>query len=259
MTFVDEGASMMEIAGRPTRVFDRGTGPAVIVLHGWGGRIESMAPVLTCLEDVRTVALDLPGFGRSPLPPETWGTSSYAEFVREAMDRLGIDKAHFVGHSYGAKTALFLAATQPRSVGRLVLVSSSGLRSAPSAKTRAKRAVSKAGRLAGRMGPPGQKLRRALYSRIASQDYQDAGALRPTLVKVVNEDLKDLLPRIEAPTLLVWGTKDDSVPQAHARMMEKLIPDAGLVLFEGAGHFPYLDQPDRFCRIIRNFLAPGGA
>ncbi len=81
--------------------------------------------------------------------------------------------------------------------------------------------------------------------------------MRPTLVKVVNEDLTQLLPRITASTLLIWGTEDDAVPVAHARKMESLIADAGLVLFEGAGHFAYLDDPDRFCVVTKHFLGAG--
>ncbi|MDQ4125311.1 MAG: alpha/beta hydrolase, partial [Actinomycetota bacterium] len=118
-----------------------------------------------------------------------------------------------------------------------------------------KRALSRGGRVAGRLGPPGRALRDALYRRIASEDYRNAGPLRSTFVKVVNEDLTDLLPKVGVPTLLVWGTNDDAVPVAHAQTMERHIPDAGLVLFEAAGHFAYLDEPDRFCRIVRHFLS----
>jgi pimeloyl-ACP methyl ester carboxylesterase len=91
---------------------------------------------------------------------------------------------------------------------------------------------------------------------VASEDYKQAGPLLPTFVKVVNEDLSGLLGRVKAPTLLIWGTNDDAVPVAHARIMEESIPDAGLVLFEGAGHFAYLDEPDRFCTIVGHFLTP---
>ena len=78
--------------------------------------------------------------------------------------------------------------------------------------------------------------------------------MRSIMVKVVNEDYKDLLPRISVPTLLVWGSADEDAPLTHGRMMEQLIPDAGLVIFEGAGHFSYLDEPARFCRIVRHFF-----
>jgi pimeloyl-ACP methyl ester carboxylesterase len=74
------------------------------------------------------------------------------------------------------------------------------------------------------------------------------------MVKVVNEDIGYMLGRVRASTLLVWGSEDDAVPLAHARTMESLIPDAGLVVFEGAGHFAYLDEPDRFCAIVRHFF-----
>ena len=255
MGFVDQAARTISVGGQKARIFDEGEGPVVVVLHGWGGRIESMAPVLSCLTpSFRVLALDLPGFGQSPLPEGVWGTPDYAAFVREVLEELEIERALFVGHSFGAKTSLYLAATHPEMVEKLVLCGSSGLRTPPSLTARAKRWLSKGARAAGRLGPPGRWLRRSVYSRIASKDYQDAGEMRPILVRVVNEDLKDLLPRVRASTLLVWGTEDDAVPVSHARTMERSIPDAGLVLFEGAGHFAYLDERDRFCRVVGHFF-----
>lgn len=214
-----------------------------------------MAPPIACVQPKhRVVAVDLPGFGESPPPSGAWGTSDYARFVSTMLSDLSIEKASFVGHSYGAKTSLYLAATEPNLVDRLVLVGSSGLRTPPSFQARMKRVVSRGARFAGRAGAPGRRVRDALYDRIASSDYKDAGEMRPTLVKVVNEDLTPLLSRVGASTLLVWGTNDDAVPVSHARTMERLIPDAGLVLFEGAGHFAYLDEQGRFCAIVRNFF-----
>jgi pimeloyl-ACP methyl ester carboxylesterase len=252
---VESKLRTIEVAGHPTRLYDSGQGPPVVVLHGWGGRIESMTPPIACLEPKhRVVAVDLPGFGESPAPSGAWGTSDYARFVSTLLNDLDIERASFVGHSYGAKTSLYLAATEPNLVDKLVLVGSSGLRTPPSFQARLKRTVSKGARFAGKAGAPGRKVRDTVYERIASNDYKDAGELRPTLVKVVNEDLTPLLSRIGASTLLVWGTKDDAVPVSHARTMERLIPDAGLVLFEGAGHFAYLDEQGRFCAIVRNFF-----
>ena len=251
-----ETATNIDVSGQPARVLETGAGSPVVVLHGWGGRIESMAPTIDCLRgSFRVVAFDLPGFGSSPAPVSTWGTADYADFVRDALRGLGVDRAHFVGHSFGAKTSLYLAATHPEVVDKLLLVGSSGLTSAPSMKTRVKRLASRAARTAGKLGPPGRALKEAAYKRLASEDYRDAGPMRSTFVKVVNEDLSDLLGSIKASTLLVWGSKDDAVPVAHARRMEEAIPDAGLVLFEGAGHFAYLDEPERFCRVARHFLS----
>ncbi|HVM34864.1 MAG TPA: alpha/beta hydrolase [Actinomycetota bacterium] len=253
-------STFVEVGAHRARVHSAGAGDPVVVLHGWGGRIESMAPVIDCLARAfQTVAIDLPGFGESPLPTGVWGTPDYAAFVRDVLDALGIRRAHFVGHSFGAKTSLYLAATHHDLVDKLVAQGSSGLRVAPSMRTRMRRSVSRAARAAGRLGPPGRTLKKAVYERIASSDYKDAGPLRPILVKVVNEDLSGLLPRIRSSTLLVWGSDDDAVPLAHARRMESLIPDAGLVVFEGAGHFAYLEERDRFCRITRHFLGKPSA
>lgn len=244
-----------EAGAQKARVLDVGSGDAVVVLHGWGGRIESMRPVISCLDaSFRVVAIDLPGFGESPVPRGVWGTPDYAEFVHDLLSSVGVESAHFVGHSFGAKTSLYLAATHPSMVRKLVLQGSSGLRSAPRPGVRVKRAASRAAKPLGALGPPGRRIRRAVFARVASQDYREAGALRPILVKVVNEDLGHLLGRISASTLLIWGGRDDAAPLEHGRIMERLIPDAGLVVFEEAGHFAYLDEPARFCRIVRHFL-----
>jgi pimeloyl-ACP methyl ester carboxylesterase len=259
----EEASRTVDVRGQTTRLVELGSGDStdrkpVVVLHGWGGRVESMAPVISCLSASRRVlALDLPGFGEAPAPVEAWGTADYADFVIAVLAGAGVTRADFVGHSFGAKTSLYLAATAGPLVSRLVLAGSSGLRTPPSLKARIKRRVSRAGRAAGRLGPPGRALRDAVYRRIASEDYRNAGPLRPTFVKVVNEDLAPLLADVSVPTLLVWGTEDDAVPVAHAQQMERAIPDAGLVLFEGAGHFAYLDEADRFCRVVGHFLGAG--
>ncbi|MDP9225600.1 MAG: alpha/beta hydrolase, partial [Actinomycetota bacterium] len=238
----------VEIAGQKTCIADVGSGEVVVVLHGWGGRIESMAPVVACLQSrFRVIALDLPGFGRSPAPAGAWGTGDYARWLTALLHARNVERAHFLGHSFGGKVSLYVAAGHPEMVEKLVLVGASGLRSPPSIAARLKRAVSQAARAGGRLGTAGRRVRQAVYARVASADYRDAGALRPTFVKVVNEDVTDLLPSISAPVLLVWGSEDDAVPLGHAQKMERLIPDAGLVVFERAGHFANLDQPERFC------------
>ena len=252
---MDAAFTDIEVAGQRVRVARAGEGPAAVVLHGWGGRIESMAPVVDCLSaSHQVVALDLPGFGESPPPRGVWATPDYAEFVADVLDRVGVGAAPFVGHSFGAKTSFYLAATHADRVTKLVLVGSPGVRLPPSMAARFKKGAARAGRVAGSMGPPGRALKDALYRRIGSSDYRDAGPLRSTLVKVVNEDFRHLLPRIDCPVLLVWGERDDAVSLAAAKVMEELIPDAGLVVFEGAGHFAYLDEPARFCRIVRTFF-----
>jgi pimeloyl-ACP methyl ester carboxylesterase len=237
-------------------------GPPLVVLHGWGASIAAVASIMAIFRQThRVIALDLPGFGASDPPPVPWTSDEYADCVRAAMGRLGIARASIIGHSFGGKVGIILAATHPGLVDRLVLVNSAGIRGKRDATYYAKVYGFKAGkRLLGMpplSGPLGGPIRRRFERRFGSDDYRQAGSMRGTLVRVVNEDVRDLLPRIQAPTLLIWGELDDSTPLSDGTLMEQLIPDAGLVVFPGAGHFAYADDYDRFARVAGNFLATG--
>jgi pimeloyl-ACP methyl ester carboxylesterase len=248
--------NFLQIDGLTVRYQAGGRGPEVLLLHGWGGAIESFAPVLNDLQRSYTVhAFDLPGFGESSLPPAAWGSAEYAHLILKAMDRLNLERPHLIGHSFGGQVSIHLAATWPERVGKLVLVGSAGIRTRPRLATRLKRLAARLGKwLAAHGGGIGERLRATIYRRVQSQDYADAGPLRPTLVRVINEDLTALLPQIKSPTLLVWGEQDRDVPLAAVQVMVRSIPDAQLVVFENAGHFAYLDQSDRFRLLVGRFL-----
>jgi pimeloyl-ACP methyl ester carboxylesterase len=247
---------MLQIDGLTVRSQVGGRGPQVLLLHGWGGAIESFAPVLDDLHRSYTVAaFDLPGFGQSSLPPSAWGSADYARLTLRIMDRLQMDRPHLIGHSFGGQVSIQLAATAPERVGKLVLVCSAGIRTRPAVATRLKRMAARLGKwLAAHGGWIGERLRLAIYQRVQSQDYANAGPLRPTLVRVITEDLTPLLPLIQSPTLLVWGAQDHAVPLSAAQVMARLIPGTQLVVFENAGHFAYLDQFDRFRLLVGRFL-----
>jgi pimeloyl-ACP methyl ester carboxylesterase len=247
---------MLQIDGLTVRSQVGGQGPQVLLLHGWGGAIESFAPVLDDLHRSYTVAaFDLPGFGKSSLPPTTWGSADYARLTLRIMDRLNLDRPHLIGHSFGGQVSIQLAASAPERVGKLMLVCSAGIRTRPALALGLKRTAARLGSwLAVHGGCSGEKLRAAIYRRVQSQDYAMAGPLRPTLVRVITEDLTPLLPLIQSPTLLVWGAQDRDVPLAAAQVMARLIPVAQLVVFENAGHFAYLDQFDRFRLRVGRFL-----
>src|SRR5262245_27665750 len=234
---------MLQIDGLTVRYQVGGQGPHVLLLHGWGGAIESFAPVLDDLHRSYTVsAFDLPGFGKSSMPPSTWGSADYAQLTLKVMDRLQVDRPHLIGHSVGGQVSMQLAATSPERVAKLILVCSAGIRTRPALSTRLKRSAAHFGKwLAAHGGWIGERLRAQIYRRVQSQDYANAGLLRPTLVRVINEDLTPLLSLIKSPTLLVWGEQDRDVPLAAAQIMMRLIPAAQLVVFENAGHFAYLD------------------
>jgi pimeloyl-ACP methyl ester carboxylesterase len=251
-------AQFISVCGLRTRYLIRGSGPVALVLHGWGGSIETVYPIVAGLAPVaRVYALDLPGFGQTELPSQSWGVEDYQAFTAAFMDALEIECPTIVGHSNGGRVAIRMAATEPARAHRLVLVDSAGIRPKRTLRWYRRVGMAKLGKYAARLlGAPGERLRTLLVGRSASADYLAAGPLRPTLVKLVNADLRPYMPRVAVPTLLVWGSDDTETPVSDAREMERLIPDAGLVVLDRAGHYSYLDQPARFARIVTHFLAP---
>lgn len=249
----------LDIDGIRTRYRRLGAGPDVLVLHGWAARIESMAPILDGLAPALTVhAVDLPGFGESAPPPrQPWGHDDYVAWTRTLIASLGLERPSVIGHSRGGAIALKLAAEHPELVDRLILVDSAGIRARRTLRYYRRVAVAKfAKHVLRRLGPLGRRAQARLAARSASGDYARAGAMRPTLARLVNEDLSASLPSVRAPTLLIWGAGDEATPVSDGRAMERLIPDAGLVVFDRAGHFAYLDEPQRFNAIASHFLAP---
>ena len=232
-----------------------GEGDVVLLLHGWGGEAASFQPVFEWLAQSHKVfALDLPGFGKSQMPPTAWNTSDYAGFVTAFLEKFCIPKTHLIGHSFGGRISIILSAEHPEKVDRLILVDSAGINPRRTAKYYFRVGVAKTGKLLRRLGKYGNHLADAVSQRTGSKDYRKAGDMRATLVKVVNQDLRAFLPRITASTLLIWGENDKDTPVSFGRIMEKEIPDAGLVVLKEAGHFSYLDKFPQFCRIVASFL-----
>jgi pimeloyl-ACP methyl ester carboxylesterase len=229
----------------------------IVVLPGWGAHIEAVGPILTALEGAPDlIALDLPGFGESEPPEQAWDVDSYARFMIHFLDELGVESAHLIGHSHGGRVSIALAADEPERVGRLVLVDSAGIPPKRGWQYRRRVAVAKLGRLIAMIGgAPGRRLQERMRSRVASRDYLEASeAMRATFRAVIAADLSDRLHRIGAPTLLIWGDRDEDTPLWMAHRMEELIPDAGLVVLEGAAHYSYADAPVQFRAVARRFL-----
>jgi pimeloyl-ACP methyl ester carboxylesterase len=151
--------------------------------------------------------------------------------------------------------AIMLAAGHPERVGRIVLCDSAGLRPRRRPSYWLRVGVAKAGRVIGLFGAPGRRLQQRLRGRVASTDYlQSTEAMRGTFRKVIAENLADLLPEIAAPTLVIWGERDEDTPLWMGEEMERLIPDAGLVVLAGAGHYAYADAAARFNQTSLHFL-----
>lgn len=238
---------------------ERGDGSPVLLLHGWGTSAELFAPIFDGLQGGhRLIAPDLPGFGDTDAPAQPWSVHDYAAWVVALLDRLGVTQCDVIGHSNGGRIGIVLAAEHPERVRRLVLTDSSGIRPRHGLRYRYRVATYKALRRAQHATLVPRALRDAARRRAdrrGSDDFRAAsGTMRATLVRLVNEDLTPVLPRVAAPTLLIWGDRDADTPLHDARVMERLIPDAGLVVFEGAGHFAYLEQAARFCTVVDVFL-----
>ena len=251
----------VDLAGVRVYYETAGSGKPVLLLHGWGARAATMRPIFEQLQADHAVhALDFPGFGQSAPPPVPWNVGDYCRVVAEFLAKCGVARTSVIGHSFGGRVGIKLAAERPELVEKLVLVDSAGIRPGLTPKRLLLTAAAGGGKvLLAALGPVGLRppAERLVRSRLGSDDYRAAGPLRETFVRVVSEDLRPLLPRIQAPTLLVWGDRDEDTPLADARIMEREIPDAGLVVLKGAGHFSYLDRPADFARIVRTFLAQG--
>lgn len=242
----------------------KGSGELVVLLHGWGANIKLFANLIDLLAEKYTVvAMDMPGFGMSDEPPTAWCVDDYVQFVVDFLRDYDNKKITFLGHSFGGRVIIKLNSRTdlPFEIEKVILVDSAGILPPKSDKVTMRNRFYKFGR-----SFLSTKLIRKLFpdalenfrKKMGSADYAAASPLmRQVLVKVVNEDLEPLLPNIKCPTLLVWGVNDTATPLSDGEKMEKLIPDAGLVKLENAGHYSFLEQQFIFNRVMRSFMKIG--
>jgi pimeloyl-ACP methyl ester carboxylesterase len=217
--------------------------PELVWAHGWGHSHASLLPLAEAMRPrADSLLVDLPGFGASPLPPGLWGTEDYADAMAEWLAGLPARKRVWVGHSFGCRVGVQLAARHPEAVSALVLIAAAGLPPHRSLATRLRRWPR---RLAFRMlravtpeGPARDRLR----ERFGSSDYRNAGAMRPVLVKAVNEDLSEPARRIRAPVVLIHGDGDTESPPEIAERFYALIPGSRLHVFRGYDHLSIISD-----------------
>jgi|SRR6266851_4505898 len=227
----------------------------VLALHGWRRSSADWGQVLAGLDGV---ALDLPGFGATPAPPEPWGSRRYAEAVAPVLDEMAPGPV-VIGHSFGGRVALWLAADHPDQVGGLVLTGVPFGRSKeergprPSAGFRLGRALHRAGVLSdARM----ERLR----EKHGSADYVHAtGVMRQVLVAAVGETDRsaydDALRTITCSVELVWGDDDTAAPLAVAKRAAEMVSDGRLTIEPAAGHLTPLSAPHALAHAVRRQLA----
>ena len=249
-----------EIEGMQINTEIEGSGPPLVILGGWGCEAAVYAAMSAHFAPRYTVyRVELPGHGRSDLPPAPFGAADFARVTIALLEKLGISRPVLVGHSNGGRTILQMVGRMGYEADRILLTDAAGLPVRRSLWSRIRTAAFKTGKwfilhLWPKSGR--EQMMHELRSIFGSDDYKAAPpVMRQTLVKLIHDDLTDALPAIRVPTLLIWGEKDDATPLYQAQAMEKLIPDAGLVTFEGCGHFPFLEQPGRFLVIADSFLS----
>ena len=255
----------LEIMGARVEFTESGCGVrSALLLHGWGGKCESWLPVIRDLSGAhRILVVDFPGHGRSSEPDTPWDVTDYMRSTLALLDALGIQKTDVMAHSFGGRVALLLASTCPERVGKMVLTGCAGLKPKQDGKLSARTRRYK--RLKAWVNSPfarkllGEErvasLQESLVQRYGSPDYRAlTPSMRQTFNKVISQDLEPVLPKIQAPTLLLWGENDTATPLWMGQVMEKKIPDAGLVVLKGGDHFAYLHQYPDFKVISQRFL-----
>lgn len=237
------------------------TGPVegrpVVLMHGWGCNLSTVRSIASILETgMHVYNMDLPGHGKSPEPNTIWGVPEYTDMVKEFIDSLQLRDPVLIGHSFGGRIAIMLASQRP--ITKMLLVDAAGIKPKRPLKYYIKVYSFKT---AGHVLPVilgkrrTQRILDEWRGKAGSADYRQASpVMRQIMSKAINQDLTSLLPSIQASTLLIWGEKDTATPMRDARIMEKNIPDAGLVSFPDAGHFSFLDQPGQFRAVIREFF-----
>lgn len=205
------------------------TPPTVVALHGWARSGADFSAIVAGLD---AVAPHLPGFGTTDAPPEAWGSAEYAQLVAEAIEPFA--PVIIVGHSFGGRVAVRLAAARPELVRGLVLTGVPLLRLAPAGRPALSFRIIRW--LAARHLVP-QSVLEAQRRAHGSADYNAAqGVMRDVMVRVVNEDYRDDLARITAPVRMVWGEHDTAAPADAGRAASELVSGARFRVVPGAAH-----------------------
>lgn len=241
-----------------------GRGKPVVFLHGWLGSWRYWVPTMEELADsYRTYALDFWGFGDSDKPGKGYRIEEYAQQVADFVAGMGIGQASFVGHSLGGVVALHLALTQAARVDKLVLVATPLQGSALSGSLKVLH--SPIGRLAGtrallelwmrslkRVSAPWAEMYEEVVEDTAKVDHQ---AVLQSLSSLMELDLSEALNRLYAHTLVVFGSRDEFVDARQARLFaDGRVATAQVVVLEGCHHFPFLEEPGKFNRLLKEFL-----
>lgn len=224
-----------------------GSGSDILLLHGWGQNIEMMKPLGDNLcSNHRITIIDFPGFGLSDEPDSPWNISDYVLFLEEFIKAVDIKRPIIMGHSFGGRVAIAYSADH--AIEKLVLFGSPCIRrdNQVSFGVKILKTLKKL--------PGLDSISEFMKKYIGSEDYRSASPMmRKVLVNVVNEDLSSYAQKIEEPTLLIWGDRDEAAPVEDARILEKMMLDAALIILPGT-HYVYLECLPQVIKILESFI-----
>jgi len=267
----------VDVVGARANYVEMGDGPPMVLVHGLSGAWQNWLEQIPYFARThRVIAVDLPGFGGSPMPPWEISIPAYGAFLRDFCERLGVTSCSLVGNSMGGFIATEVGISDPDRVEKLVLVSAAGITFARARREPAA-VLGRIGRaaapLALRFQMSGIK-RPRLRQRAFQGVFFDPNALRremlwenivpalrsrgyyDAMTTLVGYDIRHRLEEIEEPTLIVWGRNDRVVPVPAALSYQRRIGDnARLEIFDHCGHVPQMERPVRFNRTLERFLA----
>ncbi len=269
----------LDVDGVPANAIEIGAGPPLLFVHGLSGCWQNwLENIPHFARTHRVVAVDLPGFGASPMPRGEISIPGYARFLEGVCDALSIDAAAVVGNSMGGHIASELAIASPQRVERLMLVSAAGI----TAEHLHRDSIMAGGRIVAAIATqsvarhewyarrPG--LRRVALSFVVRHPERLTAPLAhelmsgsgkpgflPALEAVMTHRISERLPQIACPTFVVWGEDDRVIPVRDARRFAKLIPNVRVEILPDTGHVAMLERPATFNALLEAFLteAPG--
>lgn len=237
-----------------------GQGPAILILHGWGGSSDSWIKVQEILakQGYKVICPDFPGFGKSNTPPEPWGVDDYVKWVNNFVHFQNLEKFSLLAHSFGGRIGIRFATKYPEKLNNLILCDSAGIKHPPLPHQRIFWILAKIGNALFSRKPFirfKDGARNALYTMARRKDYLKAdGTMKETIKQILADDLISNLPQIKLPTLIIWGQRDRMVPLKDAYTMREKIKNSELVILPKVGHSLHLEVPEKLAEIILNFL-----
>ncbi len=231
--------------------------PIIIWAHGWGHSHKNFLPLVVPFENTENnIVLDLPGFGNSPPPPEHWGTEDYAVAIASWLEKENMRDVIWIGHSFGCRVGIQLAARYPDKIKAMGLIAGAGLkRKRPFIKNIYFYLRIKLFKLLKKLIPDGE-FKNKIMSCFGSADYKNANnAIRKIFVRVVNEDLSEQASKIKCPVALIYGKNDQETPTEFGERFSRLITNSKLFLLCGQDHYSVLTTGrHQVVKILSDFI-----